>query len=142
MKGGVCLIALATLGLSFVQAATAQETTNIWEGVFTEEQVARGETAYMESCASCHGEELVSEDAEVPALTAPAFRWSWQTKTIAEKFERIKTTMPLGQPESLDDQTYADIVAFILHFNGYPTGSTELTADPARLESIEIALEP
>lgn len=122
--------------------AMAQDRpTDIWEGVFTEEQVERGEEAYMAECAVCHGQELVSEDQEVPALTQPAFRWSWQTRTIAEKYERTVTTMPPDRPGSLDDQTYADIIAFILHFNGYPTGETELPPDMDYLQQVEIALE-
>jgi hypothetical protein len=57
---------------------------------------------------------------------APLTRWSWQTKPLAEKFEKVKATMPPGKGGSLADQEYLDIVAFILNFNGYPTGDGEL----------------
>ena len=131
-----------TFAVALATPAAAQDaTTDIWEGVFTEEQVERGREAYMNNCASCHGEDLVGTTAEIPTLTAPAFRWSWQTRTIAEKFERIHTTMPPTSPGSLEDQTYADIVAYILNFNDYPTGEIELTPDMERLEQIVIALE-
>lgn len=135
------LISLVLYPMASVAFAEGK-TTDIWEGVFTEEQVERGEEAYMSSCAVCHGEDLVGVDAETPTLTEPAFRWSWQQKTIGEKFDRMRETMPLNEPGGLEDQTYADITAYILHFNGYPAGETELEPDLERLGQIEISLDP
>ena len=40
------------------------------------------------------------------------------------------------------DQEYLDIIAFILHFNGYPAGENELRPDPAHLEQITLTLAP
>jgi len=34
--------------------------------------------------------------------------------------------MPLGNARSLDDQTYLDVVAYILQFNGIPAGNQKL----------------
>jgi mono/diheme cytochrome c family protein len=116
--------------------------TDIWSGIFSEEQVARGAELYASNCASCHGAELVPSDEDIATLTAPAFRWSWQTRTLAERFERISTTMPPSAKGSLSDQEYLDIIAFILHFNGYPAGENELRPDPAHLEQITLTLAP
>ena len=46
--------------------------------------------------------------------------------------------MPAGAPGSLDDQTYIDIVAYILQFNGMPAGNQKLVPDLDSLEKIVI----
>jgi hypothetical protein len=48
--------------------------------------------------------------------------------------------MPYGNALSLDDQTYIDIVAFILSFNGIPSGTQKLEPDLPALEKIVIAV--
>jgi mono/diheme cytochrome c family protein len=123
-------------------AAAQDAGTDIWSGLFSEEQVARGKELYVANCAECHGPNLTPGDEDIASLTAPAFRWSWQTKTLAEKFTKVTTTMPPGKAGAISDQDYLDIVTFILNFNGYPTGEGELTPDPARLEQIVLTLEP
>ena len=46
--------------------------------------------------------------------------------------------MPAGAPGSLDGQTYVDIVAYILQFNGMPAGNQKLMPDLQALEKIVI----
>ena len=62
------------------------------------------DAAYDANCASCHGPDLISTDREFPNLTAAAFRFNWVGKTIGEKFELIRNTMPPKEERSLDDQ--------------------------------------
>src|SRR5882724_5320085 len=81
----------------------AQETKSTSTGVFTEEQAKKGEAAYQRICASCHGADLHSTEAEAPDLTEGAFKFGWQGKSIAERFEIIRTTMPPRKEGSLDD---------------------------------------
>jgi len=50
--------------------------------------------------------------------------------------------MPFQNPRSLDDQTYLDIVAYILQFNGTPAGREKLTPDLQRLKEITIEIPP
>lgn len=135
------VLAICACLLGCAPAAMAQET-DIWSGLVSEEQVARGAALYATHCAECHGAELTPSDPDLPTLTAPAFRWSWQTRTLAERFERISTTMPPAGPGDLGDQDYVDIIAFILNFNGYPAGEEELVLDPERFEQITLTLEP
>lgn len=113
----------------------------IWNGVSNDAQVKRGAAAYQRECAACHGVKLQAGDPEAPPLTGLPFRFQWQGKTIAEKFDQIRTTMPMPSDRagSLDDQTYIDIVAFILNFNGYPAGSQELEPKAELLTQIVIA---
>src|SRR4051794_10992102 len=99
---------------------------SIWSGVFTAAQATRGNDAYQASCSGCHGGDLHATDAEAVDLTGPAFRTRWTGKTLEERFERIRDTMPLGNPNTLGDKTYMDILAFILQFNDFPPGNQEL----------------
>ena len=135
------VLAICACLLGGAPAAMAQET-DIWSGLFSEEQVARGAALYASNCAECHGSELVPSDPDIATLTAPAFRWSWQMRTLAERYQRISTTMPPARPGDLDDQEYVDIIAFILAFNGYPAGAQDLVPDTARFEQITLSLEP
>jgi cytochrome c len=131
-----CLFLLAT-SLTQAQQAGAKSTAN---GVFTTEQAKNGERAFQAKCASCHGADLHSTDPEAPDLTESAFKFGWDGKTIANRFQVIRGTMPYGNALSLDDQTYIDIVAYILAFNGIPAGSQNLEADVPALEKIVIAV--
>ena len=44
--------------------------------------------------------------------------------------------MPFFEPGTLDDQAYADVIAYLLARNGFLAGETPLPADPAALEAI------
>jgi hypothetical protein len=46
--------------------------------------------------------------------------------------------MPPKKARSLDDQTYLDIVAYILQFNNVPAGNKKLEPNVAALEKIVI----
>ena len=131
----VCLAMLC--GTSLLHA---QDTKSTSTGVFTEEQAKRGEAAYQRVCASCHGTDLHSTEAEAPDLTEGAFKFGWQGKTIAERFEIIRTTMPPNKAGSLDDQAYLDIVTYILRFNNVPAGSQALQPDLNVLKQIVISV--
>ena len=105
-------------------------------GLFTEEQARRGEAAYNKNCATCHGADLRSADREVSGLTDRAFKSGWVGKTVAEKFEVTRDTMPPEEKRSLDDQLYLDIVTYILRFNKLPAGGQELKPDLSVLRQI------
>ena len=122
---------------TYAQPTGAKSTAS---GVFTAEQAKSGERAFQAKCATCHGSDLHSTDAEAPDLTEGAFRFGWQGKTIANRFEQIRSTMPYGNSRSLDDQTYVDIVAYILAFNGILAGTLKLEPDVRVLEQIVITI--
>jgi mono/diheme cytochrome c family protein len=126
---------LIVLGLPVAHAQPAGKTSTE-SGVFTAAQAKNGEQAFQAKCASCHGPDLHSTDPEAPDLTEGAFRFGWQGKTLANRFEQIRSTMPYGNSGSLDDQTYVDIVAYILAFNGIPAGNQKLEPDMPALEKI------
>jgi mono/diheme cytochrome c family protein len=130
-----CLLVLCGTSLLHPQEAKSTST-----GVFTEEQAKKGEAAYQRICASCHGTDLHSTEPEAPDLTDGAFKFGWQGKTIAERFDIVRKTMPPQRTGSLDDQTYLDIVTYILRFNNVPSGNQALQPDLDKLKQIVIAV--
>jgi mono/diheme cytochrome c family protein len=131
------LLLLPGIPVTFAQPTGTRSTAS---GVFTTEQAKNGERAFQAKCATCHGADLHSTDAEAPDLTEGAFKFGWQGKTIANRFEQIRSSMPLGNARSLDDQTYIDIVAYILQFNGIPSGTQKLVPEVGNLEQIVVAV--
>jgi mono/diheme cytochrome c family protein len=124
--------AVAVLWLS-VLAADAQNasTPSIWSGVFSEAQAKRGNDVYQASCSGCHGTDLHATDPEAVDLTGPAIRTKWNGKTLQDRFETIRDTMPPGNANTLGDKTYMDILAFILQSNEFPAGNQELVPEMA-----------
>jgi cytochrome c553 len=131
------LLLLFASSVTQAQQAGAKSTAS---GVFTAAQAKSGELAFQAKCATCHGADLHSTEPEAPDLTEGAFRFGWQGKTIANRYETIRGSMPYGNAGSLDDQTYIDIVAYILAFNGIPSGSQKLEPDVTALEKIVVAV--
>jgi len=98
-------------------------------GLYADVQVKRGEMVYGESCAACHGPTLGGDVG--PALAGPRFVARWKDKSVADVFDKIKTTMPASAPGSLTPEQTADVLALVLSANHYPGGSAELTAAAA-----------
>ncbi|MCM3879927.1 MAG: cytochrome c [Vicinamibacterales bacterium] len=130
------------LALGWSAAARGQEPpkTTVWDRVYTEEQAKRGEAVYAKSCAACHGDALIGGNA--PPLKGDEFAFLWGDKPIGELFERMKTLMPPESPDSLPNETYRDLVAFVMKANRYPSGDKELPADQALLSTIFITAKP
>ncbi len=119
----------------------AAPQTSVLDGIYTEAQAERGRAAYDGHCAECHGEELRGGEM-APGLTGVAFRFRWRGLKVADIFESIESTMPPEEPETLGDQAYIDVVAFLLGANGYPAGDRELAADSKLLEGIAVERMP
>ena len=127
-------------GLLLTTMAYAQDTSSVWDGVYTDEQATRGETAYEQECATCHLADLLG-DGIAPALTGAAFDFRWSDLSVGDMFVAIRATMPQGAPASLSPQGYSDIVAYMLLKNDFPAGDKELPTDEAALNAIIITSE-
>jgi len=100
------------------------------------EQWQRGKTEFETHCTNgCHMPDLTA-GAVAPALKGSVFLQHWQGLGANELFERIRSTMPQQKPRSLSDQTYVDILAFVLHENGIGVGTTELQNDVDSLSGV------
>lgn len=108
---------------------------------YTFQQASRGQGAYVEHCASCHSPDLRARSTYISLYANPAlkgaFFWDrWDGQSVHTLLLVIEETMPLDAPGSLDGDTYADIMAFILEQNGFEPGEHELppaAQDPGRL---------
>ena len=119
----------------------AQGTRTVWDGVFTEAQVARGEAAYGRSCAACHKEDLLG-GGTAPAVAGEEFFRRWKESTLDDVVQAIKGSMPQDAPDSLTAQVYVDIVTYLLKASGSPIGSGELTAARDRLKLVVVTSPP
>ena len=108
---------------------------------FTEAQADRGEDAYMDNCAGCHGGTLGGE-AETPTLLGGGFRSNFVTGSPAILFSYVATQMPQQAPGSLTPEMYADITAFLFLRNGVPAGETELPHDLDALGALTLPAAP
>jgi len=115
---------------------------SVWDGVYTEEQADRGHSVYHSQCETCHGETLSGGD-EVPPLAGGQFLANWNGLTMGDLFERVRKTMPLNNPGKLTAQQNADVLAYLLDFNMFPAGKTELPPAGEALKQIRIeAMKP
>lgn len=126
--GGTAVVVLAGL-LPFAPATaqTGAPRRTVWDGVYTEAQAARGLTAFGPSCGGCHA---LTAEGKAP-LVGDAFWKSFAQKNVGDVIEFVSTYMPNGNPGSLAEPTYRDIVALILKSNGFPGGQSELGRDTA-----------
>ena len=132
----VVLIPLATLVGLRTTVHAQPPTKSVWEGVYTEEQAKRGGPLYSENCASCHGPELMGGEMAPPLATGD-FLSGWDGLTLGDLFERMRISMPQNAPGSLSGQQNADILAFILSANKFPTGTSELSNQAMVLKTIK-----
>ena len=72
-----------------------------------------------------------------PPLVGPEFLSLWNTKTVGDLFDRVRTTMPQDKPGSLTRQQNSDILAYLLSANKFPAGQTELETQTELLKQIQ-----
>ena len=136
----VILIAawLAAAGFGSDEEPLTPTARSVRDGVYTEAQAARGKTVYQEQCVECHKEDLRGDQQMTPSLVGIAFTFRWKDKKLYDYFVGMRNTMPQSAPGSLSEETYADLVAYLLSEMGYPAGKKELPADTTALKDIAI----
>jgi mono/diheme cytochrome c family protein len=101
--------------------------------LYSAEQAERGKAAFARTCKECH---------ELEEFTGNDFRGKWDTRSVWELYEQIRTTMPDGNPGTLPREEYADVLAHLLAGNGLPAGPAALVADSAALSAVRLPLPP
>jgi len=96
---------------------------------FTKAQAERGEAAYQHNCLDCHGSTLDNGEFGGPPLKGASFAKHWDAANVAALSGFMKAKMPPDRPGQLNDETYADLIAYILGENGFKPGDKELPAD-------------
>lgn len=136
----VGLMCLAAWTASLVHTARAEQNagagTSTWSGVYTEEQATAGAAVYTKVCSECHLGDLAG-DGFAPALKGPEFMNNWNALSVGDLFERIRISMPPGDPNAVSAKEKAEIVAFILKSAGFPAGKTELASQTEVLKGIK-----
>jgi S-disulfanyl-L-cysteine oxidoreductase SoxD len=129
------IFAIATMVCSLRAQEPSTSERSVWDGVYTEEQAKRGEALYEKQCSTCHGDKLAGRES-APPLTGGAFMANWNGLTLGDLFERIRRTMPQDSPGKLSRQQNADVLAYVLSFNKFPVGKTELYRQAEMLKEI------
>jgi cytochrome c len=143
---------LLVFGGSFYSVVHAQAPASVWAGVYTEPQAKRGDRLYKQECATCHGDALEGNgqtdraqklERALPPLSGDVFKGNWNGRPLSDLFDKMKRTMPRDDPGKISLNQNADILAYMLEFNGFPSGKAELPADPSLLtDTLFEAIKP
>ena len=124
---GLGLGACVCLIVALAATSAAQDRRSVKAGVYTAAQAQRGEALFKKNCASCHTPGYFTDDN---------FYTNYANKPLWELFDVISDSMPEDNPGSLKKEEYADVIAFILQLNKFPTGDAELPIDKDALSGI------
>src|SRR5215510_8184495 len=134
----IAIIGIAAIGVTSPRAQQPDKPSHsVWDGVYTKEQAKRGEGLYANNCSSCHGPDLSGNDEAAP-LTGPAFLANWDGLTVADLSERVRVSMPPNRLGKLSRQQITDILSYVLSFNSFPEGKTELDPKPEVQKQVRI----
>ena len=76
-------------------------------------------------------------------LIGGQFQSNWNELSLGDLFDRIRVSMPLNAPGTLERKETADIVAYVLAKDKYPAGTNELPSQTEMLNSIKyLATKP
>lgn len=120
-----CLVVLLAFALVAVAQEGGEEAVTVSTGVYGEEQATLGAQVYSQRCSGCHGAELGGGFG--PRLT-PLDNY-WLGRNLGAFYTFVSENMPFDAPGTLSADQYAQVVAFILSRNGYPSGEADLAAD-------------
>ncbi len=144
--GGLLILSTAFYTLE------AQAPESVWDGAYTQAQAQRGETQYKQLCAVCHGDALEGDaqtergkqlNRVLPPLSGDVFKGNWNGRPLSDLFDKVIKTMPRDDPGRFNRTQTADVIAYILKFNGFPAGKAELPPDPSLLtETIFESVKP
>ena len=106
---------------------------------FTSKQAREGRDAYRAYCAVCHGANLEGEGIS-PPLSGQRFDYAWRGKSADVISFHIRRMPPEGAEGAgnINDETYANILAYIQRSNGFGAGKEALPTDLASLRDIDI----
>jgi len=134
---GVTAFVVAVVGATHASPVLAQTGKTVWDGVFSEEQAARGRELYNATCAPCHKEDLSGQPG--PNLAAEAFYLRFDQDHLGRIYNSILTRMPANEQRgTLRPEQAADLVAYLLAFNKFPSGAAALPAEMPALTAIRV----
>ncbi len=126
--GATARLVAAIVIVFAVGVGRSQDMKSVKAGVYTSEQADRGVALFKKKCASCHAPNRFTDDL---------FYTSFAGKPMWEMFDVISDTMPEEDPGGMKPEEYADVIAYLLKLNGFPTGATDL---PTSKEALSLIL--
>jgi len=123
---GIAIVMVSSTGVPSLARAAGQAQST--DGAFTTDQAISGWSVYGVQCAECHGPRLEGM-VHAPPISGVEFLNSWAGQTTNDLLAYLRDEMPPGQAGSLSDQSYVDLVAYLLESNGAVPGDRLLTTD-------------
>jgi polar amino acid transport system substrate-binding protein len=108
--------------------------------IYTADQATKGQLAYYQNCAMCHGPNLDGQlgGYSGPALKGADFADPSYDFHVSDIFNFVSKLMPAATPGSLSHDEDVQIMSFILKQNGYPAGDKELVYEEAEKSKVAI----
>lgn len=108
--------------------------------LYTENQAEAGKQLYMKQCSSCHGDHMQGTSAPANAGSAFLSKAKSLDWSVSDMRYLVVNSMPLNNPGSLSSKQYAQVLAFLLASDCYPSGDTPFpTKDTAKLKHAKLA---
>lgn len=117
----------AQAGCASAPARASAPPRSVGDGVYTMRQASLGRRRFEQTCQACHRPR---------EFRGSAFQAAWRGRTVGDLLQVLLDTMPPDDPGGLDPEYYADVVAYFLSLNGYPSGEEDLPADPRALGEV------
>jgi len=92
----------------------------------TAEQTEAGRAEYQQHCAMCHGADM--RLLPTAPLVGPEFVNRWRGRSTNELLAQLRATMPPEGPGALGEQTYVNVIAYLLAQNGAAAGAEPFAA--------------
>ena len=105
------------------------------DGIYSADQAHRGEALYQKQCVSCHGSAL-DGTGSYPPLSGDDFLSKYEGQPALNLYDMIHKLMPADKPGTLTRPEAADLLAYILSFNKFPAGKTDLPSDEDSLKKL------
>src|SRR5688572_32850588 len=132
---GKAMVLVAAGVFAAISSQLAAQAPRLTAAGFSAAQAERGQAAYAEHCASCHGANL-DDGAFAPPLSGLDFRQKWGDQSPEALFTKTSSSMPPARPGSLSDETYSELLAYILRENGVRAGERPLPASASALKAL------
>lgn len=119
LAGSAWLALAAAPALAQADAAPVERPVS-----YSTDQSNRGYDEFSRDCVECHGSELRGGLLGGPPLRGVSFEEKYANGMPAGVlFEVMSATMPPDAPGRYSPDTYADLMAYILERNGFPSGA-------------------
>jgi mono/diheme cytochrome c family protein len=105
------------------------------DGIYSADQAHRGEALYQKQCVSCHGSAL-DGTGPYPPLSGDDFLSKYEGQPALNLYDMIQKLMPADKPGTLSRPDAADLLSYILSFNKFPAGKTDLPSEEESLKKL------